>query len=59
MYACSNCGGNLKFDIRTQKLGCEYCQTQVDVYSFEDRNPAEEKQTESHTIFLNRKTRKW
>lgn len=52
MYACSNCGGNLKFDIRTQKLGCEYCQAQMDVYSFEDKDPATEKQTEfDATIF--------
>ena len=52
MYACPNCGGNLKFDIPSQQLGCEYCQTKVDVYSFEDKNPATEKQTEfDATIF--------
>lgn len=52
MYACPNCGGNLKFDIRTQQLGCEHCQTQMDVYSFEDKDPATEKQTEyDATIF--------
>ena len=36
MYICSNCGGNLKFNISTQMLGCEYCDTQVDPYSFEE-----------------------
>lgn len=52
MYACPNCGGNLKFDIPSQQLGCEYCQTKVDVYSFEDKNPATEKQTEFEaTVF--------
>lgn len=52
MYACPNCGGNLKFDIPSQQLGCEYCQTTVDVYSFEDKNPATEKQTEfDATVF--------
>lgn len=52
MFACPNCGGNLKFDIRSQQLGCEYCQTQVDVYSFEDKNPATTKQTEfDATVF--------
>ena len=52
MYACPNCGGNLRFDIRTQQLGCAYCQTQVDVYSFEDNTPATEKQTEfDATVF--------
>lgn len=52
MYACPNCGGNLKFDIPSQQLGCEHCQTKVDVYSFEDQNPATEKQTEfDATVF--------
>ena len=52
MYACPNCGGNLRFDIRTQQLGCGNCQTQMDVYSFEDKSPATEKQTEfDATVF--------
>lgn len=52
MYACPNCGGNLKFDIPSQQLGCEHCQTKMDVYSFEDKNPATEKQTEfDATVF--------
>lgn len=38
MFACPNCGGNLKFDIPSQQLSCEYCQTLVDPYSFEDKN---------------------
>lgn len=38
MYACPNCGGNLKFDIPSQQLACEYCQTQADPYSFEDKD---------------------
>lgn len=37
MFACPNCGGNLKFDIPSQQLACEYCQTQADPYSFEDK----------------------
>ena len=37
MYACSNCGGNLKFDIPSQQLACEYCQTQADPYSFDHK----------------------
>ena len=52
MYACPNCGGNLTFDISSQQLGCQYCQTQVDVYSFEDQNHATEKQNEfDATVF--------
>ncbi|MBQ8518523.1 MAG: hypothetical protein IJ455_02810 [Agathobacter sp.] len=46
MFACPNCGGNLKFDIRTQNLGCEHCQTQMDVYSFEDKEPNAPSQSE-------------
>ena len=36
MFICPNCGGNLKFDIPSQQLGCEHCNTKMDVYSFED-----------------------
>ena len=38
MFACPNCGGNLKFDIPSQQLACEYCHTQADPYSFEDKD---------------------
>ena len=27
MYECPNCGGNLRFDIPTQSLFCDYCHT--------------------------------
>lgn len=32
MYFCSNCGGNLKFNVERQKLFCDFCQTEVDPY---------------------------
>ncbi len=38
MYACPNCGGNMKFHIPSQQLACDYCQTQADPYSFEDKD---------------------
>lgn len=38
MYSCPSCGGNLKFDIPSQMLACEYCHTQEDPYSFEDKD---------------------
>ena len=38
MYACPNCGGNLKFDIPSQQLACEYCHTQADPYSYDDKD---------------------
>lgn len=52
MFTCPNCGGNLKFDISTQQLGCEHCQTQMDPYSFEDKEKdAIETQDFDVTIF--------
>ncbi len=52
MYACPNCGGNLKFDIPSQQLSCEYCHTQADPYSFEDRDKAAfEKNAYEVTVF--------
>lgn len=52
MFACPNCGGNLKFDIKTQQLGCEHCQTQMDPYAFEDKEKdAEEQKDFDVTIF--------
>lgn len=52
MFACPNCGGNLKFDISTQQLGCEHCHTQMDPYSFEDKEADAIQQTEYDvTIF--------
>ncbi len=45
MFSCPNCGGNLKFDIPSQQLGCEHCQTLMDPYSFEgkEKDAVEEK----------------
>ena len=51
MFACPNCGGNLKFDIQTQNLGCEHCQTHVDVYSFEDKDTDLKQSEYDATIF--------
>ncbi len=52
MFVCPNCGGNLKFDIRTQQLGCEHCQTQLDPYTFEDKEKDAIEKTEFDvTIF--------
>lgn len=52
MFACPNCGGNLKFDIPSQQLGCEYCQTLVDPYTFENKEKdAIETQEYDATIF--------
>ena len=42
MYECPNCAGNLKFNIARQQLYCEYCDTQVDPYSFHKEKDAGE-----------------
>lgn len=45
MLECPNCGGNVKFDIPSQQIACEYCGTKVDPYSFENKtSDAEEVQ---------------
>ena len=33
MYECPNCSGNLKFEIKSQKLACAYCGGSFDPYS--------------------------
>ena len=38
MYDCPNCGGNLRFDIASQKLFCEYCESVMDPYEPERRS---------------------
>lgn len=32
MYQCQNCGGTLKFDIATQQMKCEFCDSNFDPY---------------------------
>ena len=56
MFSCPNCGGNLKFDIPSQHLSCEYCHELFNPYAFEDKksDAEEEKSYESDyevTIF--------
>lgn len=42
MYECPNCNGNMKFDISSQKLLCEYCGTQMNPYDFQKASDANE-----------------
>ena len=37
MLSCPNCGGNLRFDIPSQQLSCEHCQTLFDPYAFDEK----------------------
>lgn len=51
MYQCPNCGGNLKFHIPSQQLMCDYCQTQLDPYSFQKDKDADETTEYEVTVF--------
>lgn len=52
MYTCPNCGGSLKFDIKSQQLKCEHCHTKVDVYNFEKNDSTEPAPTDFEaTVF--------
>lgn len=51
MYACPNCGGNLKFDIPSQQLACPYCNTTKDPYSFEEATTAQDNEDYEVTVF--------
>jgi len=48
MYECPNCGGDLRFDIPSQMLKCEHCDTTYDPYSVEKEQDAEERTVEVH-----------
>lgn len=37
MFACKNCGGNVKYDITSGQLSCEYCHSLFDPYAYEDK----------------------
>lgn len=51
MYECPNCGGNLKFDIPSQQLKCDYCLTLKDPYEITKDKDAEESRAFDVTIF--------
>lgn len=51
MYECQNCGGNLKFDIASQKLSCEFCGTKEDPYNVYKERDAEESKQYEVTVF--------
>ena len=41
---CPNCGGTLRFDIKKQKLVCEYCESEFDTNSIAQMGGAAESQ---------------
>lgn len=51
MYACPNCGGNLKFNIMSQDLHCTACDTHMDPYDFSKEKDAVESNEYDVTVF--------
>ncbi len=51
MYQCPNCGGNLRFDIPTQQLMCDYCHTTQDPYAVTKDHDAVEENMYDVTVF--------
>lgn len=51
MYQCKSCGGNLEFDIESQKLKCKYCSTLFDPYEVTKESDGYEEQTFEATYF--------
>lgn len=52
MYACKNCGRNLRFDIEKQKLSCDACQSEFDPYEITKESDGIESETYDTQVFL-------
>lgn len=57
MYECPNCGGDLRFDIPSQKLRCEHCDTTFDPYSVVVEEDAKEHKVEVFEDFSGEEAR--
>lgn len=51
MFQCPSCGGNLKFNIPSQKLKCDSCMSEFDPYSIKQEKDAEESTLYDVTVF--------
>lgn len=51
MYQCPGCGGRLVFDIPSQQLMCDHCDTKYDPYAISKEQDAEESQEYDVTVF--------
>ena len=51
MYQCPNCGGRLVFDIPSQSMLCEHCNTHYNPYNLGEGNSAEESTEYDVTVF--------
>lgn len=50
MYQCPNCNGNLKYNIRLQKMSCDHCNSTFNPYQFGDAEGAKQSEFEV-TVF--------
>ena len=51
MFKCPSCGGHMVFDIPSQLLKCEYCDTTADPLSYSEDNEAEESDFFGATVY--------
>ena len=51
MFACPNCGAGLRFDIDTQRLQCDYCNSSVDVTEYHYEKSAKANEDYDVTVF--------
>ena len=51
MYECPNCGGTLRFEIRSQQLACAYCSGKFNPYEIAREKDAEEQNEYEVTVF--------
>ena len=51
MFECPNCGGNLRFDIPSQQLACDFCHTFHDPYAVTKDHDAVEQDMYDVTVF--------
>lgn len=51
MYGCPSCGGGLRFDIKSQELKCDYCDSQFDPYSISKEKDAQTDTEFGVTVF--------
>ncbi len=50
MYECPNCGGDLRFDIASQKLKCNHCESSFDPYEQEKQADAVESTDDEYQV---------
>lgn len=51
MFACPNCGAGLRFDIGSQKLRCDYCDSSFEVEKYSYEKSAKESTLYDVTVF--------